>query len=408
MLQLPASPLSLRFPSLCVGYLCLTISLWSPLVVESSTDSTSGPESSTQETDVDRQARPSVFHPVVKLVEPAHSVFSATRGRRLHRTSELSIRAQAEADQVVAPKSNVPVVDITVNDVQDVKAEVEQPSAPREAYKLAAFIRVAPRPELRDTTSEITFNSAPLSVAANVPLPAAEPDPVAEPVTSQAPVVSEPLSVVVLTPVQPSVDPIVRLASEPTPELVQQTPSASDLPSPTSDTPETIPPTTDSLPLADTEEIPAFESDWKSITDLKIRTAPEAGEMPENYAAARFAREGRIAHKMGISRETVESLFTWEAPANCYRPLLFEDVNLERHGYKVPLIQPALSAAHFFGRVPLVPYMMISEGHHDCRYALGNYRPGDYAPYSLYAPRLRLDATAFEAAVVAAVIIAFP
>jgi hypothetical protein len=156
------------------------------------------------------------------------------------------------------------------------------------------------------------------------------------------------------------------------------------------------------------EEIEAFELDVKPIDELSVRITPDAGELPTNYATARFAREGEVAHRMGYSRSKTETLLTWEAPALCYRPLYFEEINLERHGYKIPLIQPALSAAHFFGRVPLLPYMMVSEGHGKCRYTLGHYRPGDYAPYSLYVPRLRLDASAAEAAVVAGVLFAFP
>lgn len=162
------------------------------------------------------------------------------------------------------------------------------------------------------------------------------------------------------------------------------------------------------LEIADPEEIEAFVLELKPINKLSVRTRPEAGEMPTDYATAKFAREGEVAHRMGVSRATTETVMMWEAPAICHRPLYFEDVNLERHGYKIPIIQPALSAAHFFGRVPLLPYLMVSEPHRDCQYTLGHYRPGDYAPYSLYVPRLRLDASLAEAAVVAGVILAFP
>jgi hypothetical protein len=111
---------------------------------------------------------------------------------------------------------------------------------------------------------------------------------------------------------------------------------------------------------------------------------------------------------MGVSRDTAESMVMWEAPAVCYRPLYFEDVNVERYGYKVPLVQPMLSAAHFFGRAPLLPYMMLTERSRECGYSLGHYRPGDYAPYSLYIPKPRLDATAVEATAVLGLILAFP
>ncbi|MDA1055716.1 MAG: hypothetical protein O3C40_35420 [Planctomycetota bacterium] len=197
--------------------------------------------------------------------------------------------------------------------------------------------------------------------------------------------------------------PVVRLTeAEPLLAALQPSPAASDLPAPT---PE---PRLADEQIVKAEEIEAFDLDLKPMTALSIRTKPEAGELPKNYAAARFAREREVPHRMGFSRSTTETEFMWEAPAVCHRPLYFEDINLERHGYKVPIFQPALSAAHFFGRVPLLPYMMMSEGHRNCQYTLGHYRPGDYAPYSLYVPRLRLDASAAEAAVVAGVFFVFP
>jgi hypothetical protein len=196
---------------------------------------------------------------------------------------------------------------------------------------------------------------------------------------------------------------VIQLA-EVTPLLtaLQFSPSASDLPAPASQ-----PPLTEEQ-LQQLEVIEAFDLDLKPIETLSARTKPEAGELPTNFAAARFAREGAVAHRMGTSRSHAETVMTWEAPAVCHRPLYFEDINLERHGYKVPLIQPAISAAHFFGRVPLLPYMMVTEGHRNCQYTLGHYRPGDYAPYSLYVPRLRLDASAAEVALAAGLIFAFP
>lgn len=193
--------------------------------------------------------------------------------------------------------------------------------------------------------------------------------------------------------------PPIRLAdAEPLLAMQQPSPSASDLPSPVDEAIEEQ--------LA--RELEAFELDVKPIHELSTRIAPEQGDLPKDYAAARFFREGEIAHRMGYSRTKVETSMSWEAPKLCYRPLYFQDINLERHGYKVPLVQPALSAAHFFGRVPLMPYMMVNEGHFNCQYTLGHYRPGDYAPYSLYIPRLRLDASAAELAVAAGLILAFP
>lgn len=65
-----------------------------------------------------------------------------------------------------------------------------------------------------------------------------------------------------------------------------------------------------------------------------------------------------------------------------YNPLYFEEINLERYGYGChDCLQPFCSAAHFFGRVPLLPCMMLRECPTACNYALGHYRPGSCNPW---------------------------
>jgi len=66
----------------------------------------------------------------------------------------------------------------------------------------------------------------------------------------------------------------------------------------------------------------------------------------------------------------------WEATNLAHRPLYFEDEAVERNGQYRPFIQPAVSAAHFFGRVPALPYMMANQWPHSCVYSLGSIRPG--------------------------------
>jgi hypothetical protein len=43
-------------------------------------------------------------------------------------------------------------------------------------------------------------------------------------------------------------------------------------------------------------------------------------------------------------------------------------------------MQPAASAAHFFGTIPLLPYCMAVDCPGECIYALGHYRPGNCNP----------------------------
>jgi hypothetical protein len=146
----------------------------------------------------------------------------------------------------------------------------------------------------------------------------------------------------------------------------------------------------------------------RPLAMLKTNIDAPPGEFPTDVAAPRFAAAGEVPQGMGARRSNVETVIFWDAPAIAHRPLYFEEVNLERHGYKVPLIQPVLSGAHFFGRIPALPYLMFSENHRQLRYTLGHYRPGSRAPYTWYAPRASLHGGVIEAAAVTGLLFAFP
>lgn len=90
--------------------------------------------------------------------------------------------------------------------------------------------------------------------------------------------------------------------------------------------------------------------------------------------------------------------FTWKASSLCHKPLYFEDVQLERYGHSWnPVVQPFMSAAHFFVSIPLLPYKMGLESPCECHYTLGYYRPGSCAPYMIEPIPFSLRAAAFQA-----------
>ena len=77
----------------------------------------------------------------------------------------------------------------------------------------------------------------------------------------------------------------------------------------------------------------------------------------------------------------------WAASGLCHKPLYFEERGLERYGHSTgPITQPILSAAHFFGSIPILPYKIGLRTPNECVYTLGHYRPGDCAPY--YVPAI--------------------
>jgi hypothetical protein len=72
---------------------------------------------------------------------------------------------------------------------------------------------------------------------------------------------------------------------------------------------------------------------------------------------------------------------TWESPNVRYRPLLFEDENLERYGNHAGYyLQPYKSGLHYASRVVTLPYQLATQGCHDCEYGLGYFRPGNCNP----------------------------
>ena len=72
----------------------------------------------------------------------------------------------------------------------------------------------------------------------------------------------------------------------------------------------------------------------------------------------------------------------------CYRPLFFEEVNLERYGRSWGLFQPAVSAATFYGNVAWVPYRLVTQHPCECTYHDHHFRPGSWAPREFQVPKL--------------------
>src|SRR5690606_15985629 len=121
-------------------------------------------------------------------------------------------------------------------------------------------------------------------------------------------------------------------------------------------------------------------------------------QQPESLANHYF--EQQQAFPRAVDATSYWSSFPSYTPSLdfCYRPLYFEQVNVERYGYSLGILQPAASAVHFFGSVPLLPYKLGSRP--PC---LGPYLPqlalpGDPAPVGFRRPRLSVRGGVFQAA----------
>jgi hypothetical protein len=153
---------------------------------------------------------------------------------------------------------------------------------------------------------------------------------------------------------------------------------------------------------------------WRPIGDVTATTTIKtAGLMdpenvvPKDWATPYFAKAGELAGPAVENRSWATTGYFWLAPGLGYWPLYFEEINVERYGYRVGCLQPAISAAHFFATIPLMPYKTFVHPPHECVYSLGYYRPGDCAPCQHEQFHLQADAAAAEGGMIAGMILLF-
>ncbi len=172
--------------------------------------------------------------------------------------------------------------------------------------------------------------------------------------------------------------------------------------------PEQTPTPTPEVPSSEAaikaEGAKAQESCEKSVQNLKAYTVDKV-----NLNIAITGTEGKDFPfecsiddgSMHAGRCWEQVTYMWKASAMCHKPLYFEDEQLERYGHSfTPCLQPFVSGAHFFTRLPVLPYCMGVEPPQECIYALGYYRPGSCAPYMINPIPLSVRGGLFEAGAV--------
>lgn len=115
---------------------------------------------------------------------------------------------------------------------------------------------------------------------------------------------------------------------------------------------------------------------------------------PEEYALAGSGSTDRVFAPLD---------YYW-LPSNTYHnPLYFEDPTLERYGHVHfhDCVEPLFSMARFGAQVVGLPYQMALDPVCRRQYALGWYRPGDFAPKKIYQVPLNGRAAATAAGVYA-------
>lgn len=143
----------------------------------------------------------------------------------------------------------------------------------------------------------------------------------------------------------------------------------------------------------------------KSLAAVGVGIQPKAGKLPENSA------------ENWLDNSTHEQphypggglVYFWDAPDLYYRPLYFEQVNAERHGYsRCPLLQPVLGGAHFFASTVALPYQMTVHRPRECVAPLGHYRAGSPVPYQRHWPEPNAKAAIVQTAVIGGLIFIIP
>jgi hypothetical protein len=146
--------------------------------------------------------------------------------------------------------------------------------------------------------------------------------------------------------------------------------------------------------------------------DLRcVRADISVGEakVPEDAPGKTFLPMGDPPAGVVAARGWPGFLYQWEAPSVRYRPLYFEEVNLERYGYsRRPRCQSVVSGARFFATVPMLPYRMMAEPPREGVYPLGHYRPGSCVPSQVHRMPLSVEGGLVEAGVITGLIFAIP
>jgi len=156
----------------------------------------------------------------------------------------------------------------------------------------------------------------------------------------------------------------------------------------------------------------ALDLDARPINSLNTDTRISQGVRPADIAEARLTQMTKQVTFTALARRHwIDMLYDWEAPGLCHNPLYFEEVNLERYGYRWPcagVLQPVVSCGQFFATIPALPYKLAAESPCECVYTLGHYRPGSAVPYQVHFPRWRPSAGAAEAGAIVGLIFAIP
>jgi len=163
-----------------------------------------------------------------------------------------------------------------------------------------------------------------------------------------------------------------------------------------------------SLQIMPSESIPSYNAaapvQSPVVTSITTNIAAPLGELPIDRSPPDEAPP-LVLNSPGMPiRHSAPFYSTPRAPHFEHRPLYFEERSTERDGRSWGAAQPAVSAARFFGTIPMLPYAMGARPQRT-RITTGN---GINPPQDRYTPREHLRGIVSEAAAATGLIYALP
>ena len=121
-----------------------------------------------------------------------------------------------------------------------------------------------------------------------------------------------------------------------------------------------------------------------------------------------FPDEPVISKNVYAGRAWPEYSLVVEPNFVAHKRLLFQQINSERYGWDLGIIDPPLEAGLFMADVALLPYHAFTDPFRCCSTGAGYCLPGDPVPYLLYPPEYSLTGAVAEAGAIGAVLAIFP
>jgi hypothetical protein len=155
-------------------------------------------------------------------------------------------------------------------------------------------------------------------------------------------------------------------------------------------------------------EVPGSERLFRIETEADLQERMRQEALDRNMERIAFPDEQPLTKEKYKGRTFARSVELVEPHYVMYDRLLLEDINAERYGWNLGVLQPLASTAKFYWDVIWLPYHLGTRPCQKYDSSAGYCLPGDPVPYLLYPPELSLTGAAAEGGTIAALLAIFP